>query len=166
MTQNKFFCSLLLQLFLQSLNGFRYCNLTPQTVFNINHLFACREGVIKLLFNINYSIQHYSFVCTQLNVSKIKPWPIKWNVVSFQAAVVPILLYGCTTWTLTKRLEKKLDGNYTRMFTSKYWISPGGNTTPQKHPLYGHLPPHHEKLSKLRLNQTRRTLLEKQRPAS
>ena len=33
----------------------------------------------------------------------------------FQAAVVSILLYRCTTWTLTKRLEKKLDGNYTRM---------------------------------------------------
>ena len=33
----------------------------------------------------------------------------------FQAAVVSILLYGCITWTLTKRLEKKLDGNYTRM---------------------------------------------------
>ena len=33
----------------------------------------------------------------------------------FQAAAVSILLYGCTTWTLTKRLEKKLDGNYTRM---------------------------------------------------
>ena len=30
----------------------------------------------------------------------------------FQAAVTSILLYGCTTWTLTKRLEKKLDGNY------------------------------------------------------
>ena len=29
----------------------------------------------------------------------------------FQAAVVSILLYGCTTWMLTKRLEKKLDGN-------------------------------------------------------
>ena len=28
----------------------------------------------------------------------------------FQAAVVSILLYGCTTWTLTKRLKKKLDG--------------------------------------------------------
>ena len=25
----------------------------------------------------------------------------------FQAAVVSILLYGCTTWTLTKRMEKK-----------------------------------------------------------
>ena len=33
----------------------------------------------------------------------------------FQAVVVSILLYGCTTWTLTKRMEKKLDGNYTRM---------------------------------------------------
>ena len=32
----------------------------------------------------------------------------------FQAAIVSILLYGCTTWTLTKRLEK-IDGNYTRM---------------------------------------------------
>ena len=33
----------------------------------------------------------------------------------FPAAVVPIVLYGYTTWTLTKRMEKKLDGNYTRM---------------------------------------------------
>ena len=33
----------------------------------------------------------------------------------FQAVVVSILLYGCTTWTQTKRLEKKVDGNYTRM---------------------------------------------------
>ena len=30
------------------------------------------------------------------------------------AVVVLILLYGCTTWTLTKCMEKKLD-NYTRM---------------------------------------------------
>ena len=33
----------------------------------------------------------------------------------FQAAVMLILLYGCTKWTLTKRMEKKLDSNYTRM---------------------------------------------------
>ena len=44
----------------------------------------------------------------------------------FQAAVVSILLYGCTSWTLTKRL-KKLDGNYTRMLRA-IWTSPGGNT--------------------------------------
>ena len=42
----------------------------------------------------------------------------------FQAAVVSILLYGCTTWTLTKRLKKKPDGNYTRMLRAilnKFW---------------------------------------------
>ena len=33
----------------------------------------------------------------------------------FQAAVVSILLYGGTTWTLTKQMKKKLEGNYTRM---------------------------------------------------
>ena len=33
----------------------------------------------------------------------------------FQAAIVSILLYGCTAWTLTKQMEKRLDGNYTRM---------------------------------------------------
>ena len=30
----------------------------------------------------------------------------------FQAVVVSMLLDGCTTWTPTKRMEKKLDGNY------------------------------------------------------
>ena len=57
----------------------------------------------------------------------------------FQAAVTSILLYGCTTWTLTKRLEKKLDGNYTRMMwaiLNKSWWQ-----HPTRHQLYGHLPP-------------------------
>ena len=57
----------------------------------------------------------------------------------FQAAVLSILLYGCTTWTLTKRLEKKLDGNYTRMLwaiLNKSW-----RQHPTRHQLYGHLPP-------------------------
>ena len=33
----------------------------------------------------------------------------------FQEAVVSILLYGCSTWMLTKQMEKKLDSNYIRM---------------------------------------------------
>ena len=56
----------------------------------------------------------------------------------FQAAAASILLYGCTTWTLTKRLEKKLDGNYTRMLRTilnKTW-----RQHPTRHQLYGHLP--------------------------
>ena len=56
----------------------------------------------------------------------------------FQAAVVSILLYGCTTWTLTKRLEKKLDGNYTRMLRAILNKSWGQH--PTRHKLYGHLP--------------------------
>ena len=57
----------------------------------------------------------------------------------FQAAVVSILLYGCTTWTLTKRLEKKLDGNYTRMLRAI--LNKSFRQHPTRHQLYGHLPP-------------------------
>ena len=57
----------------------------------------------------------------------------------FQAVVVSILLYGCTTWTLTKRLEKKLDSNYTRMLRAILNKSWWQHRT--RHQLYGHLPP-------------------------
>ena len=56
----------------------------------------------------------------------------------FQAVVVSKLLYGCTTWTLTKQLKKKLDGNYTRMLRAilnKSW-----RQHPTRHQLYSHLP--------------------------
>ena len=54
-------------------------------------------------------------------------------------AVVSILLYGCTTSTLTKRLEKKLDDNYTRglrAILNKSW-----QQHPTKHQLYDHRHP-------------------------
>ena len=57
---------------------------------------------------------------------------------SFFQAAISILLYGCTIWTLTKRLEK-LDGNYTRMLRAilnKSW-----QQHPTRHQLYYHLPP-------------------------
>ena len=57
----------------------------------------------------------------------------------FQAAVVSILLYGFTTWALTKRPKKKLDGNYTGMFReilNKSW-----RQHPTRHQLYCHLLP-------------------------
>ena len=56
-----------------------------------------------------------------------------------QAVVVSILLYGCTTWTLTKRMEKKLDDNNTRMLwavLNKSW-----RQHPTKRQLYSHQPP-------------------------
>ena len=57
----------------------------------------------------------------------------------FQAEVVLIRLYGCTKWTLTKRMKKKkLDSNCTRMqraILNKSWMQ---HATKQK--LYDHLP--------------------------
>ena len=56
----------------------------------------------------------------------------------FRAVIVSILLYGCTTQTLTKRLEKKLNSNYTRMLQAilnKSW-----RQYPTKHQQYSHLP--------------------------
>ena len=49
-----------------------------------------------------------------------------------------VLLYGCTIWTLTKSMEKKLDGNYTRMLRAilnKSW-----RQHPTKQQPYGHRP--------------------------
>ena len=57
----------------------------------------------------------------------------------FRSAVVSILLYGCTTWMLTKRIKKKLDSNFIRMLwaiLNKSW-----RQHPTKYQLYMHLPP-------------------------
>ena len=56
----------------------------------------------------------------------------------FQAVVVSILLCGCSTWMLTKRLEK-LDSNYTRMLRAI--LNKSQSQHPTKHQLYGHLSP-------------------------
>ena len=74
----------------------------------------------------------------------------------FLAEVVSILLYGCITWTLTKRLEKKLDGNYTRMLRAN--LNKSWRQHPTKQQLFSHLPPI-TKLSKT--IRTYRTLREK-----
>ena len=57
----------------------------------------------------------------------------------FQAVVTSILLYGCTTWMLTKCMEKKLDSNYSRMLwaiLNKSWRQQS-----PKQQLYGYLQP-------------------------
>ena len=57
----------------------------------------------------------------------------------FQAVVVSILRYGCTTWTQTKRIDKKQDNHYTRMLRAilnKSW-----RQHPTKEQVYDHLPP-------------------------
>ena len=46
---------------------------------------------------------------------------------------------GCTTWTPTKWLEKKLDSNYTRMLQAI--LNKSRRQHPIRHQLYSHLPP-------------------------
>ena len=108
---------------------------------------------LKLVNKFTYFGSNVSSTETDINTRLSKAWTainrlsfiwkchltdkIKRNF--FQAAVVLILLYGCTTWTLTKRMEKKLDGNYTRMLRAilnKSW-----RQHPIKQQLYSHLPP-------------------------
>ena len=97
---------------------------TPYEWFNAKIWFLCKCLIVIItVFSTFHSIfkKYTFFICF------------------FQAAVTSILLYGCTTWTLTKRLEKKLDGNYTRMLRAilnKSW-----QQHPTRHQLYGHLPP-------------------------
>ena len=92
-----------------------------------------------------------------MNRTKSKSRPDRWNKTQFFPSNGPILLYGCTT--LTKQLEKKLDGNYTRM------LRPILNRSSRQHPTSTNytatcLPL--RKTIQVRTNQTGRTLLEKQ----
>ena len=83
----------------------------------------------KLVDKFTYLRSSVSSTETDINTRLAKAWTaIDWLSVIwksdltyktkrsfFQAAVMLIQLYGCTTWMLTKSMEKKLDGNYIRM---------------------------------------------------
>ena len=56
----------------------------------------------------------------------------------FLAVAVSVLLYSFTTWTLTKRLKKRLEGNYTNILRK---VLNSGKQHPIKQQLCGHLPP-------------------------
>ena len=56
----------------------------------------------------------------------------------FQAVVVSMLQYGCTTWTLNKCMEKKFDGNYTKMLRAL--LNKSWRQHPTKQQLHGHRP--------------------------
>ena len=57
----------------------------------------------------------------------------------FKAAIEPILLYGSETWTLFKKLERRLDGTYTRLLMRVQNIS--WKSHPTKTFIYNSLPP-------------------------
>ena len=119
-----------------------------------------REGAIstlsdeplKLVDRFTYLSSSVSSTESDVNICLVKAWtaidkPIIWKPNPsnrlkrelFQAMAMPIHLYGCTTWTLTKRIKKTLEGNYTRMLWSI--LKKSRKQHPTKQQLYGHLPP-------------------------
>ena len=104
---------------------------TPQHTHPFTHIYTYAHR------HINTYTFMYRYSCTQPHGhTRIRIQTLKTHFL--QAAVVSILLYGCTTWTLTKRLEKNLDGNYTRMLRA---ILNKSMQQPTRHQLYSHLPP-------------------------
>ena len=114
---------------------------------------ALNGSSLKLVDKFPYKGSSVSSTETDINTRLAKAWTAidrlsviwksdltdKMKCSFFQAAVVSILLNGCTTWTLTKRMEKKLDSHYTTMLralSNKSW-----RQHPTKQELYGHLPP-------------------------
>ena len=103
---------------------------TEYMCFNqTGNIYTLNGSSLKLVDKFTYLGSSISLTETDINTRLAKAWTandslsVIWKSdltdkikhSFFQAAVVSILLYGCTTWTLTKRMEKKLDGNYTRM---------------------------------------------------
>ena len=67
----------------------------------------------------------------------------------FQAAIEPVLLYSCESWSLTKDLTRKLVGCYTKMLRMVQNVSWKQLLTNQE--LYGNLPPITSKIKQRRL---------------
>ena len=68
----------------------------------------------------------------------------------FQAAIVSVLLCGCSTWTLTKCMEKNLDENCTRMLRAIL------NKSRKQHPTKQQVDGHRAPISKtIQIRQTR-----------
>ena len=110
-------------------------------------------GLLKLVDKFTYLGSSVSSTENDINTRLAKAWTafdrlsVIWKSDQsdkikrsfFQAAFVSILLYGCTTWTLTKRVEKRLDSNNTTMLRAVMNESEWQHPTKQQ--LYGHLPP-------------------------
>ena len=109
-----------------------------------------KDRLLKLVDKFTYLGSSVSSTEKDINTRLAKAWTAidrllviwksdKIKCSFFQAAVMLMLLYGCTTWMLSKCMEKKLDGNYTKghqAILNKSW-----RQHPTKLQLYGHLLP-------------------------
>ena len=102
---------------------------TEYMCFNqIGDISTLNGSSLKLVDKFTYLGSSVLWTDTDINMRLAKAWTAidsllviyksdltnKMKCNFFQAAVMSILLYGCTTWTLTECMEKKLDGNCTK----------------------------------------------------
>ena len=64
---------------------------------------------------------------------------VLWHINHCRLSKAKSIFIHINRWTLTKRLERKLDGNYTRMLRAV--LNKSWRQHPTRHQLYGHLPP-------------------------
>ena len=74
-----------------------------------------------------------------VNVNRTVPYILNKKELCQYIYIYIYISYGCTTWTLTKGIEKKLDRNYKRMLSAIF--NESGKREPTKEQLYDHLPP-------------------------
>ena len=112
----------------------------------LTHTLACAHIYIYILYiymelvdKFTYSWSSVSSTKTDINTRLAKAWAandrlsVRWRSdlthkmkrSFFQAAVVSILQYGCTTWTRSKKKSLKA---ITQECCEQYQTSPGGNT--------------------------------------
>ena len=91
-------------------------------IYQRGDICTLNSSSLKLVVKLIYEGSSVSSTETDINSQLAKAWTAidrllviwKSNLTDkikrsfFQAAVLSILLYGCTTWTLTKRMEKSL----------------------------------------------------------
>ena len=101
------------------------------------------EHDVKIRIALVWSVCHRLLKIWKSTLSR------KIKIRIFLATVESVLLYNCNTWTLTKQLEKSLDGTYTRMLRITLNISWKEHMTNEQ--LYGDLPPLSKKITTRRL---------------
>ena len=97
------------------------------------------EPEIIILRQSSHKIYSNNIVNFQVSTTILKACIKKSGNLLKAPRILSILLYGCTTWTLTKRIKKKPDRNCTRLLRTilnKSW-----KQHPIKEQLYGYLPP-------------------------
>ena len=137
---------------------------TEYMTFNVNSdIRSLNQTLLKLVEEFIYLGSNIASSEKDVEVRIAKAWaaldklatiwnsnlPEKTKRDFFRATVELVLIYGSSTWTLTKSLLKRLDGTYTRMLRVVLNIS--WREHPTKERLYGKLPPLSSTIIKTRM---------------